>query len=84
MAEDNRPTREVVWLVDVDEEQPRQGQKVYALTLGGKLVEMIWNKNSRKDYHAWMPFPKIPKSVKEKLYNLYCNGGWRNEHAIKA
>lgn len=77
MSEPNRPTMDVVYLIDVDDEEPRPGSNVYALGLGGKLVETTWKIDSRKFYKAWMPYPKVPKAVKEKLYDLYLNGGWR-------
>ena len=75
--EDNRPTKEVVSLIDIDDEMPRFGEKVYALGLGGALCEVVWGRNSHEFFKAWMPYPKVPKAVKEKLYNLYCNGGWK-------
>lgn len=77
--EDNRVTREVVHLIDTEVDTPNPGEKVFALSLGGKLVEMVWNKDSRKHYHAWMPYPKVPKTVKEKLNALYNSGkSWGN------
>jgi len=80
MGEPLRRTREVVALIDIDEETPNPGEMVFALGLGGKLCEVIWNKTSHEYFKAWMPYPKIPKTVKEKLYNLYCNGGWKGGH----
>lgn len=75
--EDRRPTREVVHLIDVDEDSPNPGETVLALTQGGVLIKTIWTKDSSKTLKAWMPHPKIPKSVKEKLHEMYMNGGWK-------
>lgn len=74
MSEPNRPTKKFVYLNDTDEEAPRVGQKVYALSLGGVLVEMVWTRDSEKHYVAWMPYPKVPKKVKDKLTALYRSG----------
>lgn len=76
MAEPNRPTREVVYLTNTDDEMPTSGAKVYALSLGGVMCEIIWRADSHKHYAAWMYYPKIPDDVKKKLYDQYCNGGW--------
>lgn len=78
-----RPTREVVYLIDVDDEAPMPGQQVFALGLGGSLCQVIWTKGSEKFFKAWMPFPKIPKGVKEKLHSLYMNGGWKSGHEFQ-
>lgn len=75
--EQKRPTKEVISLIDVDDESPYPGQMVYALGLGGSLCEVVWNTDSHKHFFAWMPYPKVPRKVKDKLYNMYCNGGWR-------
>lgn len=69
-----RPVREVVALIDTDDEMPSRGQTVFALSLGGKLCEIVWLADSHKHFHAWMPFPKVPKAVKEKLTALYDSG----------
>jgi hypothetical protein len=69
--EEIRPTREVVYLIDIDDEPPRRGQTILALSIGGKLCEVVWGKDSHEFFKAWMPYPKTPKAVKEKLFNLY-------------
>lgn len=84
MSEPNRPTRDVVYLIDIDDEMPRAGDLVYALGLGGKLVETTWTSSSHKFFKAWMPYPKVPKAVKEKLYDLYLNGGWKTDASRQA
>lgn len=75
--EEIRPTREVVHLIDVDVDPPSPGETVLALTLGGVLIKTVWGKDSAKHLMAWMPHPKVPKSVKEKIFNKYNNGGWK-------
>lgn len=74
MSEPNRPVREEVQLIDIDEEMPSPGSLVLALGLGGKLVETVWRSDSHTFFKAWMPYPKVPKKVKEKLYRFYCGG----------
>lgn len=71
MSEFNRPVREVVYLIDVDDEPPNVGDLVFALGLGGKLVETVWTRDSHQFFLAWMPYPKTPKSVKAKLMKQY-------------
>lgn len=70
-----RTVRDVVYLIDIDEEMPNPGELVLALGIGGKLVETVWNKNSHKFFKAFMYYPRVPKVVKDKLYQLYLNGG---------
>lgn len=74
MGEILRPTREVVYLIDVDDEMPGRGQMVLALGLGGSLCTVLWAKDSHKFFKAWMAFPKVPPKVKEKLTALYSSG----------
>lgn len=50
---------------------PQNGTQVWALTKGGKLVEMVWNETSHKMYFAWCPYPKIPDDVKALLLAQY-------------
>jgi hypothetical protein len=83
MSEPTRPTMEVVSLTDIDEELPRRGQKVYALSLGGVLVEMVWAADSHRHYVAWMPYPKVPKTVKDKLSALYHSGRSWGRHGTQ-
>lgn len=68
MSESNRPVQPVVYLKDVDIEQPTVGQLVLAIGLGGKLCETVWKSDSSDFFKAWMEYPKIPQTVKEKLY----------------
>lgn len=75
--DDKRPTREVVYLTDTDYEKPNPGETVLAISLGGKLCEVVWNSKSHEHFHAWMPYPKVPKVVKMKLYELHMDGGWK-------
>lgn len=70
MSEVNRPVEDVVHLKDIDIEQPAVGQLVLAIGLGGKLCETVWKSDSHRFFKAWMKYPKIPKTVKEKLYEL--------------
>lgn len=78
MTDENlRPVRVEVSLIDIDEEMPTTGSLVFALGLGGKLCEIVWRSDSHEFFKAWMPYPKVPRSVKRKLYEAYCSGeGW--------
>ena len=60
-----RLTAEVVGLTNARIKEPEAGSRVLALTQGGKLVEAVWRSNSRFEYDAWMPYPKIPDDVKQ-------------------
>ena len=64
-------TAELVHLIDVLEQEPPNGAKVLALTQGGKLVEATWKHNSKNDFDSWMPYPKIPASVKQRQVDRY-------------
>lgn len=69
----------MVWLIDVDDEKPSIGETVQALSIGGKLCEVQWRKDSHEFFKAWMPHPKVPKKVKDKLSALYASGkSWGN------
>lgn len=61
-------------LIDIDDEMPRRGEAVLALGLGGGLCDVVWGKDSHLFFKAWMPYPKVPKSVKQKLSDLYASG----------
>lgn len=79
MTELKRSVREIVSLIDTDDEMPTRGQMVLALGLGGTLCDVVWTADSPKHYHAWMPYPKVPPSVKAKLTALYESGkSWGN------
>lgn len=64
-------TAEVVELMNVLDNEPPNGAKVLALTQGGKLVEATWRHNSKNDFDAWMPYPKIPPAVKQRQVDRY-------------
>ena len=64
-------TAEVVELADVRDGEPPNGSKVLALTHGGKLVEVIWKSNSKYEFDSWMPYPKIPETVKQRQVDRY-------------
>jgi hypothetical protein len=71
MSEPNRPTAAHCELLDVDDHPPSSGQVILALGLGGKLVETVWTSKSHEFFYAWMPYPKVPLTVKKKLYERY-------------
>lgn len=62
-----RPTKTQAELIDIDVEMPTSGSRVLALTLGGTLAQTVWTSDSHKYFLAWSVYPKIPKSVKEKM-----------------
>lgn len=72
MAESNRPVRPVVYLIDIDEEEPTVGSQVYGLSIGGRLIEIVWRHDSHEFFKAWMPYPKVPDAVRRKLFAHYC------------
>lgn len=70
---DNILTNIVSELIDIKDKQPESGSSVLALTVGGKLCEVVWTSNSHKYYDAWCVYPKIPKSVKERQVERFKN-----------
>lgn len=44
---------------------PPNGSKVLALTIGSKLIECVWSKDSIKYCDCWSPYLKIPAEVRE-------------------
>lgn len=64
-------TADVVELVDSHVQEPPNGSKVLALTHGGKLVETVWKSNSKYDFDSWMPYPKVPETVKQRQVDRY-------------
>lgn len=71
MKDPLRPTRPVVELIDCDDEMPTSGSSVLAIGLGGTLAPIVWTSESIKFFKAWMPYPKVPVSVKNKLLEQY-------------
>lgn len=61
------PTQDEVWLIDLDDEQPKPGETVLALTLGGVLIKEKWTSDSHRYLVAWCKHPKIPASVRAKM-----------------
>ena len=64
-------TAQMVELMDSYQDQPPNGSKVLALTHGGKLVEAVWKSNSKYEFDSWMPYPKVPDSVKQRQVDRY-------------
>ena len=64
----DRPTARVVELIDAHIAEPPVGTRILALTKGNVLVPAIWMSNSLEYFDAWMIYPKVPISVKERLY----------------
>jgi len=54
-------------LVDVRQEAPPAGVRVFALGRGGVLIPTVWGKNEDGFFGAWMAYPSVPESVKEWL-----------------
>lgn len=71
MTDPFRPTRPVVELIDCVDETPTPGSRVLAIGLGGTLAPVIWTSESIKFFKAWMPYPKIPAAVKQKLLEQF-------------
>lgn len=60
-------------LLDVREVAPTPGARMFALGRGGVLVPIVWTKAAAEFYGAWMPYPKIPPSVREWLATSWIN-----------
>lgn len=67
MSDINRLTAESVQWIDTDKELPPYGTGVIGLSKSGVLCPVIWNKNADDFFIAWMPYPKIPPEIKEKM-----------------
>lgn len=59
------------FLTNARENPPTVGQHVLALSIGGRLLETSWQKNSINFFVAWMPFPKMSGDIREELYAAY-------------
>ena len=64
MADPLIPTRPTVELRPVATDPPPAGCRVLALNHGGCLVAAVWTSTAHLDFDAWMPFPKVPRCVK--------------------
>lgn len=79
MRDPLRPTAPVVELIDTAIEMPLPGAKVYALGAGGVLAPVVWTSKSPEFFVAWMPYPKVPASVKARLSRRWATTTERNE-----
>jgi hypothetical protein len=71
MAELNRPTVVTAEMQDALINPPQNGQKVWALSKGGVVVQVIWNSRSWEFFEAWYHFLKVPESVKKRMSGYY-------------
>ncbi len=72
MSDDHRLVRKKVELIDAHIDPPRIGCVVIGLTSGGVLnLGVTWSADSLKVYEAWMPYPKRPESVKQRMGDKY-------------
>lgn len=67
MSEPLRKTEEVVYLKRVTQDDPKSGEHVLALGLGGKLCETVWTSDSHEFFRAYMRYPKIPIDIKQEM-----------------
>ena len=58
-------------LTNARKHPPNIGQHVLALSIGGRLLETNWQKDSIQFFVAWMPFPKMSKDIREELQLAY-------------
>ncbi len=58
-------------LTNARKHPPNVGQHVLALSIGGRLLETVWQKDSIQFFVAWMPFPKMSQDIREELYKAY-------------
>ena len=68
MNDFDRPTAKFVELIDAHIDTPPEGTRILALTKGNVLVPAIWQADSLQYFDAWMFYPKVPVSVKERFY----------------
>jgi len=61
---DRQITTDVLYLRDPDIHPPPKGTSLLLLNAGGVLTIGNWS----ADCIAWCPKPKIPQSVKEKMW----------------
>jgi len=71
MKDPFRPTAARVELIDCDVELPTPGRRVLVLTLGNTLVPAIWGSDTARYSVAWMGYPDVPMTVKQKLLEQY-------------
>jgi len=61
-----RPTSELCYLRDAQQEVPPMGSKVIALNKSGVLCFTVVDHHFYSQFDAWMEYPKIPYSVKKR------------------
>ena len=71
MSEHDRPVVESTTMFDAHTTPPQNGQKVFALSVGGVMVQIVWNKDSINHFDAWHPYLKVPESVKQRQRDRY-------------
>lgn len=71
MDVDNVVTSDVAYLIDVLQEEPTAGSRVFGLQHGGCLVQTVWGGDSAKQYDAWCRFPTVPQNVKQRQMARY-------------
>jgi hypothetical protein len=63
MSDPMHPTTDEILMRDPDLDPPPKGASVLLINPGGVLIVGNWT----NDCFAWLPKPKIPQSVKNKM-----------------
>jgi len=71
MNEHKRPTSKTPQLVSIRVNPPKNGDKLLALSKGGRLLETVWGQNSHHTFIATMPYPDLSDDLKHELYLAY-------------
>lgn len=56
-------------------EPPSPGSKVFALTHGRRIVEVIWTSESHKHYDAYMHYPAVPDEITKLQWERFSKTG---------
>lgn len=62
-------------LIPLTVDKPNPGDKVFALTHGRKIVEVVWTSKSHLDYDAYMPYPSVPDEVTKLQWERFSKTG---------
>jgi hypothetical protein len=71
-----RPVLKAPEMMDVIEFPPPVGNNLLAISIGGKLCEVVWKRGDEDHFVSWMSYPKIPAKSKKRMHDLYFSG-WR-------
>lgn len=71
MSEPNRPTAEVVEMLDTLKHPPKAGNRYLAVGMGGCLCLVEWKTGDENFFVCAMKYPKIPPESRARMNEQY-------------